>query len=174
MIDHQRLVRENNHTLQQAIDLIEQITDDLFCNSESSYFVSSVGKHMRHILDFYECFITGWQEKIDYDARKRAGHLENDRTYCIQKIGITMEGLNNLLTVPDNSDITLLVKNDEGEHSTEKDPFSLSTVERELQFLKFHAVHHFAIIAMILRVQGFEIPEDFGFAASTLQYLKQL
>jgi hypothetical protein len=32
--------------------------------------------------------------------------------------------------------------------------------------MKFHAVHHFAIIAMILRIQGFEPPADFGFAAS--------
>ena len=174
MIDRQSLVRENNQYLQQAIDLIRQIGDELYCNNENPHFKGGVGKHIRHILDFYDCFLTGWHEKIDYDARKREEGVETDRQFCIQKINNTMAALNELATVTDESDKGLPVKNDESDQGAEKDPFSLSTVERELQFLKFHAVHHFAIIAMILRVQGFEPPEDFGFAASTLQYLKQL
>jgi hypothetical protein len=121
------------------------------------------------IIIYFTC-----QEKIDYDARKREEGVETDRQFCIQKINNTMAALNELATVTDESDKGLPVKNDESEQGAGKDPFSLSTVERELQFLKFHAVHHFAIIAMILRVQGFESPKDFGFAASTLQYLKQL
>ena len=100
--------------------------------------------------------------------------METDRQFCIQKINNTMAALKELATVTDESHKGLSVKNDDGEQGAEKDPFSLSTLERELQFLKFHAVHHFAIMAMILRVQDFEPPEDFGFAASTLQYLKQL
>jgi uncharacterized damage-inducible protein DinB len=174
MIDRQSLIRENNQYLQQAIDIIRQIGDELYCNNENPYFKGGVGKHIRHILDFYDCFLTGWRKKIDYDARKREEKVETDRQICIKKINNTMAALNELATVTDGSDKGLRVKNDEGEHSAQKDPFSLSTVERELQFLKFHAVHHFAIIAMILRVQGFEPPKDFGFAASTLQYLKQL
>jgi uncharacterized damage-inducible protein DinB len=174
MIDRQSLVCENNQYLQQIIDLIRQISDELYCNNENPYFKGAVGKHIRHILDFYDCFLTGWHEKIDYDARKREEGVGNDRQFCIQKINNTMAALNELATVTDESDKGLPVKNDESEQGANKDPFSLSTVERELQFLKFHAVHHFAIIAMILRVQGFEPPEDFGFAASTLQYLKQL
>jgi len=174
MIDRQRLVRENNQYLQQAIDLIRKIGDELYCNNENPYFKSGVGKHIRHILDFYDCFLTGWHEKVDYDARNREEGVETDRQLCIQKINNTMAALNELTAVTDESDNGVAVKNDESDQGTEKNPFSLSTVERELQFLKFHAVHHFAIIAMILRVQGFESPEDFGFAASTLQYLKQL
>lgn len=100
--------------------------------------------------------------------------METDRHCCIQKINDTMAALNELVAGIDDSETGLSVKNDEGEHDQKKDPYSLSTLERELQFLKFHAVHHFAIIAMILRIQGFEPPADFGFTASTLQYLKRL
>jgi uncharacterized damage-inducible protein DinB len=174
MIDRQGFVRENNQYLQQAIDLIRQIGDDLYCNNENPYFKGGVGKHIRHILDFYDSFLTGRHEKIDYDARKREEAVETDRQFCVQKINNTMAALNELAAITDESNKDLRVKNDESEQGAQKDPFSLSTVERELQFLKFHAVHHFAIIAMILRVQGFEPPADFGFAASTLQYLKQL
>ena len=174
MIDRHNLVRENNQHLQQAIDLIGKIGDDLYRNNENPYFKGGVGKHIRHILDFYDCFLNGWHDKIDYDVRKREEGVETDRQFCIQKINHIMAALNELAAVADQSDKSIPVKNDGSEIGAQKDPFSLSTVERELQFLKFHAVHHFAIIAMILRVQGFEPPEDFGFAASTLQYLKQL
>jgi uncharacterized damage-inducible protein DinB len=174
MIDHQQLVRDNNQHLQQTIDLIEQLTDELYCNNESPYFKSGVGKHIRHIIDFYDCFLTGWHKKIDYDARKRDKRFENERQYGIQKIKETVDALNHLPAVLDESDNRLLVKNDESSGGSGKSPFSFSTLERELQFLKFHAVHHFAIIAMILRIQGFELPGDFGVATSTLQYLKNL
>ena len=174
MIDRQNLVRENNQYLQQAIDIIREIGDDLYRNNEHPYFKGGVGKHIRHILDFYDCFLNGWHKKIDYDARKREAGVETDRQYCIQKINNTMAALNKLVTAVDDGENSVPVKNDESEQGAQKDPFSLSTIERELQFLKFHAVHHFAIIAMILRIQGFEPPENFGFAASTLEYLKQL
>ena len=174
MIDRQNLVGENNQQLQQSIDLIEKLTDELYCNNKNPHFKSSVGKHIRHILDFYDCFLNGWHEKIDYDARKRDERFENDRRYGIQKIRETMDALNDLSAVADKSDNRLLVKNDESSPGLDPSPFSFSTIERELQFLKFHAVHHFAIIAMILRIQGFKLPDDFGVAVSTLQYLKQL
>jgi uncharacterized damage-inducible protein DinB len=174
MIDLQSLVHENARYLQQAIDIIRQIDDELYCNNENPYFTGGVGKHFRHILDFYDCFLAGWREKIDYDARKREEGVETNRRLCIQKINDTMAALNKWMATVDGTEKGLSVKNDEGENQRETDPFSLSTVGRELQFLKFHAVHHFAIIAIILRIQGYEPPKDFGLAASTLQYLKQL
>ena len=174
MIDCQSLIRENNQYLQQAIDIIDQINEELFCNNENPYFKGGVGKHFRHILDFYDRFLDGWRDKIDYDARKRDEGVETDRQVCIQKINDTMAALNRWFAEVDDMESRLSVKNDEGENGEETDPYSLSTFGRELQFLKFHAVHHFAIIAIILRIQGFEPPADFGFAASTLQYLKRL
>lgn len=173
MIDCKTLVSENNHYLQQAIDLIEKLNDDLYTNNDSPYFMSGVGKHIRHLLDFYENFLTGWREMIDYDSRRREERLENDRLYCIQKIRQIMQGLNILPAAVVSAKKGLMVKNDEIADGHTRDPFSHSTVERELQFLKFHVVHHFAIIAMILKFQGFVTPEDFGVAPSTLQFLRE-
>jgi len=72
------------------------------------------------------------------------------------------------------SDIDLLVKNDDLEDRPGDAGFSRSTIQRELQFLSSHTVHHFAIVAMILKIQGFETPDTFGVAPSTLKYENRL
>ena len=45
-----------------------------------------------------------------------------------------------------------------------------STVGRELQYLLDHTIHHYAIIAIILKAQSITVPEEFGVAPSTLKY----
>ena len=49
--------------------------------------------------------------------------------------------------------------------------FMDSSISRELQVLSSHTVHHFALIAMTLRMHGVELDSDFGMAPSTLRYL---
>ena len=44
-------------------------------------------------------------------------------------------------------------------------------ISRELQVLSSHTVHHFALIAVTLRMHGVEMDPDFGMAPSTLRYL---
>ena len=174
MLDRGTLVRENQQCLQQAIDLLEQITDELYSNNDGPHFMSGVGKHIRHILDFYANFLAGWNTQVDYDARKREPRLEKDRRFCVQNIREIMEALNDLPVDVSEPSKLLPVKNDEIGQGDGDALFCHSTLKRELQFLKFHAVHHYAMIVMILRIQGFEPPEDFGFAPSTLEYLKKL
>jgi hypothetical protein len=48
--------------------------------------------------------------------------------------------------------------------------WSATSVTRELQFLASHTVHHYAVIAAMLRPQGVEPGNDFGVAPSTLEY----
>jgi hypothetical protein len=48
-----------------------------------------------------------------------------------------------------------------------------SSAERELQFLLSHTVHHYALIALMLRTQGYEPGAEFGVAPSTLAYWKE-
>jgi hypothetical protein len=46
-----------------------------------------------------------------------------------------------------------------------------SSISRELQVLSSHTIHHFALIAMTLRMHGVELDAEFGMAPSTLRYL---
>ena len=100
----------------------------------------------------------------------RAGH---SRLLAELAVRWQKEGRPTLRIAEDTSNFQrrLYVKNDEHGPAGDPDQYTQSTVERELQFLRFHTVHHFAIIAMILKIQGIETPKDFGFAPSTLAYL---
>ena len=51
------------------------------------------------------------------------------------------------------------------------DSYMESSVSRELQVLSSHTIHHFALIAITLRMHGVELDSDFGMAPSTLRYL---
>ena len=51
--------------------------------------------------------------------------------------------------------------------------WSGSTVQRELQFLVSHTVHHCALIKQILRQHGFEAGMEFGLAPSTKGHLQR-
>jgi hypothetical protein len=45
-----------------------------------------------------------------------------------------------------------------------------STISRELQALSSHTIHHFALIAVILRLHGIFLDPEFGVSPSTLRY----
>ena len=160
------LVRENVEALSQAVDLLERLPDQLFTNNEEAWFHSGVGRHMRHIIDFYTTFLEGLPTgAIDYDARQRRPELESRRTAAASRL---REIITKLETI-DNSERVVMSKTD-GHRRDPATAFSPSTVGRELQFLAFHTVHHFAMIAMTLDRQGFKTPEAFGIAPSTVAY----
>lgn len=137
-------------------------------------FGSGAGKHMRHILDHYASFLEGLGGKVNYDARERDTRLEEDHAYAITKTRGIISGLEKLLDQPERLDRPVQVISNEGELAEDDTPWSRSTLKRELQFLLSHTVHHYALIALILRIQGFETPQEFGVAPSTLKYLKSL
>jgi hypothetical protein len=51
--------------------------------------------------------------------------------------------------------------------------FSRSILQRERPFLMSHSVHHFAIIAMILKIQNHDTPLDSVVAPSTLAHERE-
>ncbi len=171
MIKLRDLIDQNRQCLQQAIDMLSSISDDIYAKNGGACFKSGVGMHIRHVIDFYEKFLKGYGNRIDYDTRSRDPRMEADRQYGMEKIRAVMDALGKLTKANGGAEYRLQVKNDAAaEHP---DPFSISSVGRELQFLQFHAVHHYAMIAMILTLQNVEVPPDFGYAPSTLQYLKK-
>ncbi len=169
MIDTASLVSDNTIFLRQAENLVRRLTDDLYRNNHNPFFRSGVGRHIRHILGFYACFLAGGNGRVDYDARQREERIETDRDYAAGKIKDIIAAL---MALPDGmvKDAPIFVKNDEIKERPPESSFSRSTTQRELQFLMSHTIHHFAIIAMILKIQGFDTPTDFGVAPSTLQY----
>lgn len=159
----------NVYLLRQGLNLLDQINDELYVRVSSEITQACVGGHLRHCLDFYDAFLYGFSRdgKIDYDLRERSAVIERDRLAAKAKIENAIEQLQQLLVADDSQD--LLVKL-EGEQAEKQSAWSRSSIRRELQFLLGHTVHHYALIAVLLRVNGFHPPADFGVAPSTLKY----
>ena len=158
------LVKENIGILTQAEKLIEDLSDAIYTNNEIPPYQSGVGKHIRHVLDFYSAFLKPPEDVTNYDDRERSVTVETDRIHALETIRQIINSLESI----QNADLQVQSKNDDGGHRPSGFAYSNSSIGRELQFLASHTVHHFAMIAFILVQQGYTPHHDFGVAASTL------
>ncbi|MDF3130233.1 hypothetical protein P0Y35_13580 [Kiritimatiellaeota bacterium B1221] len=167
MANPRAAILDNIYFLDQAIDLLTEMPPKIFTHKNPPLYQSGVGPHLRHCMDHMELFLQGYADgKVDYDQRPRRDVQQQDPVAMRLWIGELSKKMNDLH--PQDLSRALKVKMDCG--SEMEDPWSGSTVLRELQFLLSHTVHHFALIAMILRDQGIEAPEGFGVAPSTLKH----
>lgn len=164
------LIADNIGYLQQAASLLQKIADEIYCKSTPLAYGSSASQHLRHCLEHYESFLNGRQSgKIDYDARARNARIETDRAYALALVNEIITALRRI-DEDDAADRGLQVKQDSNASFETASQWSASSVQRELQFLVSHTVHHYALIAVILRLHGFEPDADFGVAPSTLKH----
>ena len=146
------LIPVNLEWLRQASELLNRLSSPAY---------GEVSRHIRHILEFYECFLDGLPAgRIDYDARRRDQSLERSAVAADARI----ESLSDRLkSAPElRGDALVWVRLEES--------CATSSVGRELQVLSSHTVHHFALIALTLRALGVAVNPKFGVASSTLRY----
>jgi|CXWL01.1.fsa_nt_gi uncharacterized damage-inducible protein DinB len=161
-----RLVADNLLFLSQGVELLERL-DDRQYRDRPSLKLASVGGHFRHCLEVYELFLAGLPKgEVDYDARQRDHRVETDRLYARDRARIIMDELRQL--PEDSGGVPMRVTMDRACEHPDLDPWSQSSVRRELQHLRSHTVHHYALIAATLRILGVEPGADFGVAPSTL------
>lgn len=157
----------NIRVLAQAVNLIAGIGDEVFVREIPLAPGGSVGKHLRHCLDFHECFLRGLPGGlVDYTHRDRDARVETERYVARQRL---KETIGRLATLRTGTHRTILVRDETAPDAGEAG-WSGSTVQRELQFLLSHTVHHFALVAMVLRAQGIDVGPRFGIAPSTLRH----
>lgn len=160
------MTSSNLHLLEQGSSLLTQLDDQMYSSVSVGVSKSSVGAHLRHCLDFYDNFLRGVElGKVDYDSRQRNELIEKDRFVAMARIKEISESLKQVCGL----ECDLLVRL-EGEQIPSSSAWSRSSIQRELQFLLSHTVHHFALIGFLLRLQGFQPAADFGVAPSTLKF----
>ena len=71
-------------------------------------------------------------------------------------------------------DCMLFVRAEDADGLRLADPYSVSSVGRELISLSSHTIHHFALISLTLQALGHSVDPDFGVAPSTLRYQRAL
>jgi uncharacterized damage-inducible protein DinB len=163
------VVKSNIYFLEQGISLLSSITDDQYSFNNGKYFRSGIGRHFRHIIEHYTSLINGYTEKINYDLRDRDLKLETNRKLAISKLRNIIDSVEFFESNFELIDKKIEVKSNEGSGKLDT-PWSVSTVRRELQFLISHTVHHYALIALILKTMDVVVPEGFGVAPSTLKH----
>lgn len=168
------IAHQNIHFLGQGLDLVQRI-GDLYAKP-GPHGQASTGAHMRHVLDCYRCFLRGLEPvqvptaaaPVNYDDRERDPKVETDGAYASNVIRQLIAALERLK--PSDLDRSLRVQVDAAAWNQDDAIWSSSSVGRELQFLLSHTVHHYAIMSLILRAEGFDPGAEFGVAPSTLEY----
>ena len=157
------LIFTNVAWLKQALSLVQQLDDVRFSSSPQGLAPHRVGSHLRHVLEFYQCFLDGLAtSRIDYDARKRDESIERRRQSAATSIRSIISLLEEVSSFEEDTELAVRMENAE--------VYLISSVGRELQALSSHTIHHFALIAITLRLHGLEVDPDFGMSPSTLRY----
>src|ERR1051325_3210553 len=74
------LIANNIRWLRQALHLLERLDDTVYSNTAPGFAPHRAGAHLRHILEFYQCFLEGMAPShIDYDPRRRDEAIEYTR-----------------------------------------------------------------------------------------------
>ena len=169
------LVAQNIEVLKQGIGLIGRLDDHLYIEVNRALSISGVGSHFRHCVDFYHSFLAGLASgRINYDCREREEQIEKSRLFAIATLRSINEGLGGLPASEDQREIAVLLEDSSTLPNDNSDSgWSRSTIKRELQFLLSHTIHHYSLIALALRVQGFDPGSEFGVAPSTLKYWRK-
>lgn len=166
------IIEDSINVLRQGIDLVEQISNSLYANARPPFMNSGVGGHFRHCIDFYNSFLSSFATgRINYLLRKRNQLVEIDRRLAVFEIEAIIEKLRRLSPNDLQSPVQVILEDSSG--PLDAQGWSCSSVMRELQSLLSHTIHHYAIIALALRLQGFEPSAEFGVAPSTLAYWSQ-
>jgi len=74
------IISSINYNLDHAVALLDTIDSVSYCDSSIGPYHSSIGSHVRHILDFFNCIVDGLDtNNIDLTARKRDEILSTNK-----------------------------------------------------------------------------------------------
>lgn len=147
-----QIISSINHTLNSAVALLDAIDSKTYQDTSIGPYFSSIGSHIRHTLDFFDCIITGLDTNdIDLTARKRDEVLSTDKEVAKQHIYNLQETLTSYVDV--NTDYLIHVTDNMGKGKVTVN----YTLDSILCHANSHAIHHYAVIGYILDQLGVTI-----------------
>ncbi len=161
------LKNANISVLHQLNNLIQQMDAVSYSMPLDIIHGATIGKHVRHILDFYTNILNMKDDTIYYDHRERDVKLEtlplNALNYITQ-----LQTQINLINETTNVQVVIAINPN---YSSKV----VSTMQRELIYALEHTTHHLAIIKMSVThtFKHISLPTNFGVAASTVQFQQQ-
>lgn len=154
--------------LRQGEMLLSSLSDDNYTRKLPGAFHSAVGGHYRHCLDHFQSMLRGFNaDAIDYDDRDRDTRIEDDRAFAISETLRLMKACESIPAAFLDCPVNVRSKVN---YELDIAPVIASTVGRELMYAVAHAIHHYALIAVMCGMLGVRVPFGFGVAPSTLKY----
>nr|WP_314897502.1 DinB family protein [uncultured Flavobacterium sp.] len=158
------LIPSITNSLNELIDLLNQLSETEYSNSCAELSNASIGEHTRHIIEMFQCLENQYDLGIvNYDKRERNVLIQNDASFAIQHI----------LTI--QNDLEKQNKNIELQQIIDGEEIRIqSNYYRELLYNLEHCIHHQALIKVaILKCENITVDENFGVARSTIEYRNQ-
>lgn len=134
-----------NENLQKASLLLTSIDQKIYIDESIAPYYSSIGSHIRHVLDFFNCIVEGLDvNNIDLTARKRDERVATQIPYALESILSIQQTLMSFSNVSTNYLIHVTDNLGQGNITVDY------TLESILAHANSHAVHHFATIGYML------------------------
>ncbi|MBO0932339.1 DinB family protein [Fibrella aquatilis] len=156
--------------LMQLAEVVGQLTNEAYAQPLPVLSGNTIGKHVRHILEFYALLMSGAQTGIlNYDRRQRDLRLEVDTDEALRRIG-SLDRATHKLNLEQPLDLETDLSAGGGQTIVLP-----SSVARELLYNIEHAIHHMALIqvAVTSDFPAVELPPHFGVAYSTVAHQTQ-
>lgn len=155
--------------LEQGEELLRVLPRTVYTSRLPMAFNASIGGHYRHCLDHFISVLRGWETDIvDYDDRERDGRVEGDPEFALELTGRIRAEVERL---PEDALGVAVQARAEVSYAPGAAPVTGSTLGREIVYAIAHAVHHYALIAVMARLLGATLPGKFGVAPSTAAHL---
>jgi hypothetical protein len=154
-------------SFQQLNEVLDLLTPEQYQTPSENLSGSSVGQHTRHIIELFQCLLTGYTSgRVCYDDRKRDVRIETDQLFAKQL-------LNEISSSVKRDNIELKLAGVYDDSKTEQ--LQLTTnYYRELLYNLEHTIHHMALIRVGLKELKTELKaEHFGIASSTIRHREQ-
>jgi uncharacterized damage-inducible protein DinB len=150
-------------TVKDLANALDQLSDMQFTMSCITLSGSSIGQHVRHVVELFQCLVNGYETgAVNYDSRPRNQVIATHKAVAQE----CLSAIANTISHPDKP--MLLYAN----FSLEDKPSTISTTYfREIVYNIEHTIHHMALIRIgITEASEIELPQEFGVAPATLKY----
>lgn len=157
------MINAIEQNLNRGVLLLKNISEEEYRNTTIAPYYSSIGGHVRHILDVFDCIFEGLNSgDINLINRKRNQRVEQFKDEGIQYFEeiivklqqLNSEDFNKIVKVTDDLGLGVLTAD-----------YTLGGV---LIQAHSHAIHHFASLGYIISQLGINLPDtDFGFNPTT-------
>jgi hypothetical protein len=158
------LIPSINNSLNELIDLLNQLSEVEYSKPCSDLSGSSIGEHTRHIVEMFQCLDRNYDSGIvNYDKRDRNTLIQTSTNFAIQMILDIKNSIEK-----ENKELELQQIIDSERIRIQTNYF------RELLYNLEHCIHHQALIKVaILKCDCVTVDANFGVARSTIEYRNQ-